>query len=137
MTTAIDGHAPSPGWSPTILRMITPPSKIWAPTFPEIVNLFPKDGHQLSPGWPNTIPTMVIHHLKVGHPLSQGYGRTPSPGWSPTNIRMITTIHGMVITNCLQDGLLDLEFYSKAAQFVKILPSYYPEELFSGSLYTY
>ena len=110
----------------TILMMITPDPRYGQ--WPLVTNLsryghpFAKDGHQLSPGWPNTIPKMVIHHLKVGH--------------RPTQRRSLI-ITRMVITHCLQDGLLGLEFDSKAPKLVKLknhaLRSFLQMQVFQNS----
>ena len=59
-TTAIDGHTPSIGWSPTIKNMVT--------------NL-PEDGHPFSKGWSPTLPKMVPHPPKI---------------WTHTIPRMVT-----------------------------------------------
>ena len=92
--SAMDGQPPSPGWSPTIPRMVThPPSKIYqkekyfrleiwhvdlaqknktrwstmdfSATIPRIVT------HHPSQGWSPIIPRMVTHHPKDGYPPSK------------------------------------------------------------------
>ena len=70
VTTAMDGHPPSPWWSPTISRMVTQHlkygnqnSKGWSPSFQRTVTHHPQDGHSTSKGWSPTIPRMVIQYL--------------------------------------------------------------------------
>ena len=120
----MDGHLPSPWWSPTIPRMVTQHSEyghplaqgwltyfrgmlthhqqctaVCSPIFPWIVTQkdghLPKDGQLTSPGWSPTIARSAIQSPKDGH--QQSMERSPlSPGWS-------TDIH-MMVKHHLQDG---------------------------------
>ena len=91
----MDGQPPSPGWSPTIPRMVTnhPKSTIrkcstdFTKSGPGelswMVSHHPQDGHQPSKGWaptilnlPGEMPWMVNHHPQDG--------QQPFQGWSPT-----------------------------------------------------
>ena len=87
-----DGHPPSKGWSPTIQNRVT--------------NL-PKDGHPFYKGWSPTIPTLVKHHPHDGH-LQTVEWPTTIPGTVITFLR--------TVNHHFQDGQLDLEFDSCAAQ---------------------
>ena len=107
----MDVFLPSPGWSTTIQRMVIhhtkngqPPSEIRSLAFSKIVTHFLKDGHQPSPGWPNTILRMVTHH-------------SATVIWATTIPRMVI-IFPRTVTHHFQDGQLELEFDSSAAQLV-------------------
>ena len=107
-----DGHPFSKGWSPTISKMDTQ---------------HPQEDHPPFKGWSPTNQRKATHHHLDGHQLSQGYGHTPSPGWTLTNIRMVSHHpwdsypHTNTVTHHLQDGQIDLECDSCAAQLVILL----------------
>ena len=122
VTTAMNGHLPSPGWSHSILRMVTQhkeydhqPSRRWSPIFQGMVtnHNHSQDGPPPSKSRSPTNMRNAAHQHRDGHPLCQGYGRTPSPWWSPTNSIKLTTIHRFIIpfpstvTHHLKDGQLD------------------------------
>ena len=65
VTTAMDGHLPSPGWWHSTIKNV-------GTNLPEDGHSFSKDGHQLSPEWLPTIPRRVTHHPKFCHPPTQG-----------------------------------------------------------------
>ena len=54
---------------------------------------------------------MVTHHPKDGDP--------PTAGWSPTILRMVTTVP-RTVSHLIQDSLPDMEFDSRAGQLVYI-----------------
>ena len=70
MTTAMDGHLPSLGWSPTNPRMVTHQKEvyyklgIWHLDLNQ--KLKPGDNYQ---GWSPTIPRMVTRHKEVYYKL--------------------------------------------------------------------
>ena len=80
-----------------------PPSPRWGPSIRRIFTHNPHDGYPLYTGGH---PLSVIHHHMDGHQRSTEWsqpslgrspsiprmsdGRSPSPGWSPTNKRMAT-----------------------------------------------
>ena len=132
----MDRHLPSPGWSYTILRMVTHHKNMftnlpkgWSATIHRMVIHHHQEGDPPSKNWSPTNLRKAAHYHQEGHPLFQGYGRTPSQWWSPTNSWMLTTIHGIVITfpsrvtHHLKDGQLDLEFDSSAAKLVNLVVS--------------
>ena len=130
----MNGHLPSPGWSHSILRMVTQhkeydhqPSRRWSPIFQGMVTNHSQDGPPPSKSRSPTNMRNAAHHHRNGHPLCQGYGPTPSPWWSPTNSVKLTTIHRIVIafpstvTHHLKDSKLDLEFDSRAVKLVNLV----------------
>ena len=89
-----------------------------------MVTHFPEDGHQPSPGWSPTIPRMVNYHPQDGHPPLKGMVTHHPQGGHPPTVKWWITIPGMVVTvprtvtHHFQDGQLDLEIDSRAAQLV-------------------
>ena len=101
----MDGHPPSPGWSPTIPRMVTQmpmdghqPFQVWSPKFQQMATHHSKDSHPPSLGWSPTTHRMLTHHPLGGHiqfPSTTAWLFTipmmvthfPS---SPTNIKMVS-----------------------------------------------
>ena len=86
-----------------------------------MVTYHPQDGHPPSPGGSLTIRSLVIHQSRKS--------RQASSGWSPTNSRMVPTNSldcyrfPRTVTRHLQDGQLDIEFDSCAAQLVNLVVS--------------
>ena len=123
MTTAIDGHQPFLGWSPTNPRMVTYQKEvnyslgIWhidythkirtrgklpwinslfpSPSLLGMVNHIPKNGHPPFPGCSPTIPRMVLHHHLSFPRFSTGQSTNQllSPCWSTNMPRTVTHHH--------------------------------------------
>ena len=68
----------------------------WSHTIKNMVTNLSEDCHPFSKVWSPTNPRKACHHHQDGHPLSQGYGYTPSLWWSPTN--------GIMVTNDWRNG---------------------------------
>ena len=78
-----------------------------------MVTNIPQDGQTPLTGRSPTIQRLVTHKpIEATHHNQDG--QPPTVEWSPT-------IHGRIITHHLQDGQLDLELNSSAAQLVQIV----------------
>ena len=105
----VDGHLPSPVWSPTIQNMVT---------------YLPKDGHPFFKGWSPTISRMVKHYSQGGNPPLKGMAahhpqddHPPTVEWSPTIPEMVIPFPRMV-DHHFQDDQIDWGVDSSTAHLV-------------------
>ena len=87
------------------------------------------DVHLLSSGWSPTIPRIVTHHPKYGTNLPKD-GHQFSKDWSPSITKMVKHNFSQDSHPPFQDGQLDLEFDSSAAQLVTVVFVYLYENIF-------